>query len=247
MPYSASNFSLGDMLSCSLALQSLENNFPSLESAAQRICNFFYDQLIRADGSRACGLVRCYKTHSFGELPIDLQAFAQRKIGAIKLTPGTKCLTLLGTAGDEPAWNSRHRSRDHQAMPLASREIVERAPMISQLIKSLGVDLAVLLRPAPEIISRLEGKSYGVFHVENAARSPYIPAQDEFVLPREIRSVVGFGGILASGDLYAVILFSHEVISAGIADRFRVLALDVKRVLSKCADLPVFGSGAFAS
>ena len=50
--------------------------------------------------------------------------------------------TLLATAGDEPEWNSRHTSRGHAAIPLPSARIVERFPMIAQLIRQLGFDVA---------------------------------------------------------------------------------------------------------
>lgn len=52
----------------------------------------------------------------------------------------------------------------------------------------------------------LRGKTYGVFHVAEARESAYVPAQADFVVPYGIRSVVGFGGPLATGDLFAVIL-----------------------------------------
>ncbi|MEO7501818.1 MAG: hypothetical protein ABIW94_04180 [Gemmatimonadaceae bacterium] len=241
MPYTIETFSLGDMLACSLQLQSLRTDSGTMEDAAQRLCRCLYDELIDSKGSPACALVRCYKTHSFRQLPPDLQSFATRSLSGSAVDGDMKCLTLLGTAGDQPAWNSRGTSRGHQAIPLASAEMVERAPMIAQLIKEFGIELDVVLRPVPDVVHRLEGRSYGVSHVENALRSPYIPAQEDFVIPREIRSVVGFGGLLATGDLFAVILFTHPVLPAETAERFRVLALDVKRVLSAYDGQAVFG------
>lgn len=43
-----------------------------------------------------------------------------------------------------------------------------------------------------------------------------------------IQSVLGFGGLLASGDLFAVILFSKVAISPDAADQFRVVGLNLK-------------------
>jgi hypothetical protein len=73
--------------------------------------------------------------------------------------------------------------------------------------------------------------SYDVFHVENALGSPFIPAQQEFVLPHRIQSVVGFGGLLRTGELFAVILFSRDHIPESSAVRFRSIALDVRSSL----------------
>ena len=119
-----------------------------------------------------------------------------------------KCLTLMATVGQAAAWNSRFLSQGHRAVPLPSPEIVEKAPMIAQLIKELGLELSSLLEPSPDVVKALAGKRHGVFHVEMLSGSPYIPAENEFVEKFGIRSVLGFGGVLASGDLFAVILFS---------------------------------------
>ena len=76
----------------------------------------------------------------------------------------------------------------------------------------------------------LEGKSYGVFHVRDARKSPFIPAQD-FVERHDIRSVVGFGGTLKTGELFATVLFARTPVTSKAADRFRTLALHVKGML----------------
>ena len=112
--------------------------------------------------------------------------------------------------------------------------------MISQLIKDLGLEITTVLDSSQEIVKELGGKRHGVFHVENALGSPYIPAQDEFVERYGIQSVVGFGGMLPSGDLFAIILFSTVHVSAGSADRFKSLALDVKGAFSRFSDGNIF-------
>ncbi|MGI8402932.1 MAG: hypothetical protein ACR2NS_15205, partial [Gemmatimonadaceae bacterium] len=236
MTYDLTKFDLGDMLKCSLRLRETATGAPTLESSAQRVCRFLYDELADPQGKRQNALVRCYKTHEFGSLEPDLQAFARAAMGVENPKPGMKCLTLMATIGETAAWNSRFLSRGHRAIPLPSPEIVEKAPMISQLIKEFGLNLSSLLRPSPDVVRELAGKRHGVFHVEEAVGSPYIPAQKEFVERYGIRSVLGFGGLLPNGDLFAVILFATVPVSAASADRFRTLALDVKSGFSRFAD-----------
>jgi len=240
MTYDLNRFDLGDMLKCSLRLREAASGAPTLEVSAQRICRFLYEQLHGPGVDRACALVRCYKTHAFGSLEPELQEFARSIMGSESPRPTMKCLTLMATIGATASWNSRHLSRGHRAIPLPSPEIVEKAPMISQLIKELGLELSSVLQPSPEVVKELAGKRHGVFHVENALGSPYIPAQDEFVARYGIRSVLGFGGMLASGDLFAVILFSTVHVPASAADRFKTLALDVKSAFSRFSDTNVF-------
>jgi hypothetical protein len=204
-----------------------------MEEAASAICRLFYDELVDSKGNRACALVRFYKTHAFGELPQGLQDFARKSLAPVTPRTDMNCLTLLATAGDEPAWNSRHRSVGHQAIPLVSPEVVEGAPMIAQLIREFGMDVREVVRPGARVVRDLKGRNYGVFYVPKAAGSPHIPAQAEFVNRYGIESVLGFGGTLASGDLFAVILFSKASIKESATDQFRRLAADVRIVMGR--------------
>lgn len=245
MAHDLTNFGLGEMLKCSLEIRRISRGQPHVEAAAKRICRFLYDELSGPDERRACALVRCYKTHRFGALPRDLQRFARRSLPTspgetATTTDAIRCLTLVATVGDEAAWNERHLSSGHQAIPLVSPKMVERAPMIAQLIRQFGLDLADVVQPSPDVMRDLAGKTYGVFHVETAAGSPYIPAQAPFVERYGIRSVLGFGGSLTGGDLFAVILFSRVIVTPGVADRFRTLALDVKGVFLPFGEDAVF-------
>ena len=235
MPHDLTKFGLGEMLKCSLEIRRISRDQPNMEAAAKQICRFLYGELSGPDANRACAMVRCYKTHRFDALPRDLQRFARRSLPASSdeagaTTDAIRCLALLATVGDEDAWNERHLSSGHQAIPLVSQKMVERAPMIAQLIRQFGLDLADVVQPSPDVMRDVAGKTYGVFHVENAAGSPYIPAQAPFVERYGIRSVLGFGGSLTGGDLFAVILFSRVPVTADVAERFRTLALDVKGV-----------------
>jgi two-component system NtrC family sensor kinase len=240
MTYDLTRFDLGDMLKCSLRLRETATGAPTLEISAQRICRFLYDELHGPDGQRACALVRCYKTHAYGSLNPDLQSFARDALGTAIPRPTMKVLTLMATVGQSAPWNSRHLSREHRAVPLPSPEIVEKAPMIAQLIKELGLELSYVLQPSPDIVKELAGKRHGVFHVEYALGSPYIPAQEEFVVRFGIKSVLGFGGMMATGDLFAVILFATVHVPSSAAERFKSLALDVKSAFSRYNDRTVF-------
>jgi hypothetical protein len=228
MPSDLTKFGLSEMLRCSTELRRATKAAPTMEDAAQAVCRALYDELVTPENAKACALVRCYKTHPYGKLEPELQAFARAVLKGHTIGPAVRCLTLLGTVGDETAWNARRSSAGHQAIPLPSADIIEKAPMIAQLIRQFGLDLSDVVQPASDLVRGLQGKTYGVFHVPEAVGSPYIPAQKDFVVKFGIRSVVGFGGSLPSGDLFAVILFARVPVSSETADRFRNLALDVK-------------------
>jgi len=104
-------------------------------------------------------------------------------------------------------------------------------PMIAQLVSQLGFDVNALLDSGSKVVLDLEHSDFNVFHVAEAAGSPHVPAQEEFVLRYGVRSVLGFGGLLPPRDLFAVILFSKASIPRETAELFKTLALSAKLAL----------------
>jgi anti-anti-sigma regulatory factor len=220
-------------------IASLGEGAGSLEEVARRIVRFFHERLVSADATRCCALARFYKMHSYAQLNEIRWRFASmlQPPGA---PPDTPCLTLLATAGDEPAWCEPARSAAHLAIPLPSAEVVARMPMLARFLAQLGVQPGAVLAPEEEQIKELTKRALDVFHVEEAHGSPFIPAQREFVEPYGIRSVVGFGGVLPEGELFAVLLFSRAPVPEGMRPTFRTLALAVKLAALPYASGPIF-------
>jgi hypothetical protein len=229
MPYDLARFGVTEMMRCRGDLRGLFGDDPgSITAAAQRTVEFFYRQLVDAGGAPACALVRFFKTARFDALDTEQQEFALKTAGSVTLDDDVRCLTLLATIGDEPQWNSPQQSRGHRAIPLTSIDMVEQAPMIAQLIKQLGLSVASVVRPEAGLILDTEGRNQNVFYVEQALGSPHIVAQQEFVRPYGIASVIGLGGLITTGDMFALILFSKVPISREVADLFGVLGLNLK-------------------
>jgi hypothetical protein len=227
--YDMTHFTLRDMTSCETVLRTLGKGAQSLPDVARRIVHHLYEYLRDVQtGERACALVRFYKTQAFGSLDAALQHFARRVLAGEPESPAMRCLTLMATVGERPEWNATETSVGHQAIPLPSPQFVSQVPMIANLIRQFGLDIDMVLTPDPQFIMELEQKTYNVFHVQQAVGSSYIPAQQEFVIPFGIHSVLGFGGMLPSGNLFVVILFSKVPIPRETADLFKPLSLSVK-------------------
>jgi hypothetical protein len=222
-------FTLRDMTELGSSLRRLGDGARTMEEVANQVVRYLFEHLIDGDtGARCLALVRFFKTHPYGGLDARLRNFAKGMLNDETPTPGMRCLTLLATAGDKPEWNSPRNSTGHQAIPLASKEIVSKAPMASNLLEQLGVHIEVLLNPNSGLLVESGPSSFNVFYVPIASQSPYIPAQEEFVRPMGIQSVLGFGGMLPLGDIFVVILFSKAPIPRETAELFRTLALNVK-------------------
>ncbi|MEO5588999.1 MAG: hypothetical protein ABIS03_05380 [Gemmatimonadaceae bacterium] len=232
-----SKFSLLDMLRCSRGLQRATSEAKTFGEASSAIVRYLYDESRKSDtDAHQCALIRFYKTSAFAKLGSAERDFVDAQMAGVSLDAETRVLTMMATVGAEEAWCDRMRSAGHLAIPLPSVEIVERAPMIAGLIRALGIDIADVVAPNPVFMDREAAKTYDVFHVEKAAGSVFIPAQDDFVMPYGIQSVIGFGGLLADGELFAVVMFTTVPVPPAAAGRFRNIALDVKAITYPLAE-----------
>ena len=212
-----------------------------MEEAANKIVRYLYDNLgDKQTGEKSCALVRFYKTNPFGDLDEGLQEFARGILGTTPESPTMRCLTLLATVGDQPEWNSRANSNGHKAIPLASEQFVAGIPMIARLVNQFGLEASAVLKPDSTRVVDLERRTFNTFYVPEVPGSPYVPAQEQFVIPFGIKSALGFGGILTSGELFAIILFSKVPIPRETAETFKDLAPRAKEAVTPFVDGAVF-------
>ena len=239
--YDLTAFTEHDARACRSLITDAAKGARSMEAFAATLVRDLHRQLIDpTTGQPSCALIRFYKTHYYDRLTPDLQAIARARADLPSLT-GVKCLTLLATAGDQPAWNDRRASVGHQVFPLPSEAMVNQLPMMAQMFKQFGLKLQTLLNDDPQLLLDSEHRTYNVFYVADARGSAYIPAQEQFVIPYGIKSVLGFGGVLPYGELFAAILFSKTPIPSSATKHFESLALALKLALA-----PFVGNRTFA-
>lgn len=204
----------------------------SLEAASQQFCDILYGMF-----EESLVLVRVFATVPFGTLPAMNRGFVERLVGTRArdaLNPKTPVLSLLGTRGAVPRWNSRHLSEGHVGIPLASAEFVETIPMIASLVKQLGVAIEEADDVETEIVTSSLGRAAAVFYVDDAAtavdsRNRRIITGREFVQEHGVRTVFGFGGAYAlTGTFVVTVLFTREMIARAQAERFMRLANQFK-------------------
>jgi hypothetical protein len=208
------------------------------DQAAQCVVDYLYETFCDPETDLpSCALVRCFQTHPYAALPPGAQE-AARLLGADASAGSLRCLALLASRGDEAAWNRPETSVNHRAIPLPNVAMVEQAPMIARLLAQMGIEARDVV--GPRILLDAPKHAFNVFHVETAKGSQYLPAQQTFVERYGIRSVVGMGGLLPSGEHFAVILFSKVTVSLEVAELFRTLALSVKLAFLPFAPEKVF-------
>lgn len=232
-------FDLSDMTRCGSEVRNAGRGCASMEQAARAIVRDLYERLGTDGGDPACALVRLFVTLDYRELDDELQAFGRTLMAGHTLEATTKCLTLLATAGAEPDWNDRRQSVGHKTIPLPSEHVVHEIPMIAQLIRQLGLEVATVLNPDPALVLELDRRTCNVFHVPDAKGSPYIPAQD-FVERQDIRPVLGIGGGFPTGNIFALLMFTTVAVPRRTAELFRTAALNAKLALLPFVQGPIF-------
>jgi two-component system NtrC family sensor kinase len=225
------SFTLKDMANLEAALRRIGAGAESMQEVASRIVRHLHGGLVdRRSGKGSCALVRLFKTHRQGDLPPELREGVGAAADGAAVTREMKCLVLLATAGDEPAWNSTALSVGHKVIPIASPSAVAKVPMLVDLFRQLGIESALESLPESGILIEPEQKTFNVFYVPVARGRPEM-LQEDFVLPFHIESVLGVGGMLPSGELFALVMFSKIPIPRATADLFAPLALSVKLAL----------------
>lgn len=201
-----------------------------LEEAAQKFTDLLYEKF-----SGSIALTRLFVTVPYGNLPLPNKAFVDKLAASAGIASSIKeqtlILSLVGTRGEKSTWNSRHDSEGHVGIPLASAAFVEEIPMVSRLLKEMGLGLEWLDSQDASIMGRKMGNSAGVFHVLDAKtdtdhRQRKIIAAQDFVEGYHIKTVFGIGGayLYTNSNSFVVnINFTHDTIAKHQAERFLTL------------------------
>lgn len=221
-------FSLEDMAECSARLRTLGGQGRTFGEVADAVVRFLYEHLRDSQtGMPSCALVRCFKTQAYATLSEDFRRFVRAVLGIQRPSPDLKCLALAATAGERPEWNHVTESRRYKAIPLAGERFAGQFPMFAQLFTQLGLPMNASSDGADLLLD--DGpRSYHVFFVPEAVGSPYVPVQQDFVVQYGIRSVLGYGGVLPSQEVFVVVLFATVRLPRQTAELFKTLALSTQ-------------------
>lgn len=188
----------------------------SLQEAAQRLTRYIYEQF-----HESLALVRLFATVPHGRLPARDRYFVEQLATAhgqrALLRPGTPVLSLLGTSGSLPEWNERYASRGHLGLPLVSPSFVDSIPMVSRLLKDLGLPLHWLVAGEGHLRGEQSlGRLLGTFYVREAQgavdeQGRQIISSTQFIQEHGVRTVFGMGGgYVAHESVLVAIFFSRE-------------------------------------
>ncbi|MCP4264182.1 MAG: hypothetical protein GY777_01165 [Candidatus Brocadiaceae bacterium] len=239
--FDLTKFSLQDMSEVGDALQQLELNAKNIDELGDMMVQYFFDNLVDTQtGEKSSVLVRFFMTYPYSSLDTELRQSVDKMLDVQSVHQDMKCLKLSATAGVQLEWNSIIHSKDHRVLPLQNEDMLKRNIMVHQFIDQMGIGISNVLNPDPKLSSELEGRVFNVYHVPEALGSPYIPAQEGFVEPFGVKSAMGIGGMLPTGNLFALLIFSKTKIPRDTANLFKNIALNVRMAVLPFVNEKIF-------
>ncbi|HAO19855.1 MAG TPA: hypothetical protein DCQ37_04785 [Desulfobacteraceae bacterium] len=185
-------------------------NCDCMEDAAKKFTSAIYREF-----SKSFVLSRLFITVPFCDLPDTNKTFVE-KLAVSKglqsqLQDNTPVLSLLGTCGQNGLWNDRNNSSAHIGIPLLSEAFIDAIPMMSRLLKELGIRISWLENFDSRIVTQKNGSISGLFYVEDAAESldekgRKIISEQDFVSQYQVRTVFGMGGQISIARKYVVMI-----------------------------------------
>jgi two-component system NtrC family sensor kinase len=242
--YDLERFTLKDMTECGATLRKLGDLSTSMEEVAQRSVEHLYQHLGTGDkNNKACVLVRFFVTQLFGDLSIGLKQLVHSATD-ITLVRETPCLTMLGSVGARPEWCRTDAANPDDVLALPDPALSERYPVVAQLIARFDLPGAFSVPYNPDLFLEEPGRSYDVFYMPDVqTEMSMLAGEEQFIRENGIKSIVSFGGLLPSRNLFAIIVFSKVPISKQVALAFRPFALNTKIALLPYDDgHPIFSS-----
>jgi signal transduction histidine kinase len=221
--------SLVDVVRCIAQVRELAAIAASIEHFAQGLmecCQHTFRVPNASDPEIVLG--RCFVACPFRELSDEVQAWLQQGEDRINDPSTGLCLSLVGSAGLVAGWNDPTMSSRYRAIPMDSKQFAVRFPMFAEVFRQIGISVEDRRFGAGVMNIGAVGGGCNVFHVPLAIGSPFIPAQNDFVRPYGIRSVVGFGGWYGQGQYFLVVMFSRVSIPTESVELLRLLALAVR-------------------
>jgi two-component system NtrC family sensor kinase len=222
----ASSFTVSDLETFSRDLRGLAPGAADMTVVAQRATDYLYEHLRTDDGEPECLTVALYKTQLLATLPGRLQRLARQADPTAD--GGTACLTQLATTGFEQP-DPEPGSIVRPLTPAAFEE----QPILVSLLVEMGLDVDAALDPQRALSAGVHRKDLDLFLVEDLATDDWTADADvrQQTVALGLRSMLGIGGGLPSGDLFLLFWFSHVPIDRRSADLLRSLAPAIKASL----------------
>lgn len=172
----------------------------SYEAVIQHVLRDVYGYFVDDKGQPLFALMRSFRLCSSDQLPPESRSDPN--------AANAQWLALMGTVGQEAAWNDRLQSRGHRILSTGAFE----TPMLKAAFEQLSLSqyhTGTLVEAPRDMVTIRESISFTrCFYVQHAPGNPNIVDQQTFVIPYGIQSVFGVGCQFVSHSFHITLFFS---------------------------------------
>jgi len=204
----------------------------TFEGMAQMLCQELFNTFRQADGTPIFALLRIFRFGVYDDLNDILKPKANQ-------TDASYWLTLMGTMGIQEAWCSRQQSEGHQVIPADSPV----TPMLKAAFSEIGLQFGNVIKGEETLVMEANRNDTALRHffIPTALGNQNIPAQEEFVIPHKIQSVVGIGSPFIDDSAYMCLGFAQAELTRTQATNFSRLNSFVGTLLAQKTAIAVWG------
>jgi len=200
----------------------------SSEEVSQSIADLFVRFFSSHDRRRSqVSLVEVFQTRLLGDLPARQQARFFAMANASHVSAETPVLSLMGVAGDSVDWTAETHPLGVQCIHLQDEFTSQDTTLYTQVCEPLrrrksegetGKSIAVV---------DSHNHLFGVAVHNEPCSQNFTQIKKEFLLAREVKSILSLGGSLPSGESYFVFLYSNVTLDSRIQTFFQAVSAAV--------------------
>ncbi len=227
-----SRLTLSHVSQLGMSLRHISLQSTSLFHRATAITQLLFESFTcHETGVPVCPLVRVFRTVPVTELSEEDRVSVDRRVAESGEARSEKVMQLIGTYGLHPGWCDVSLSSTHRCVPMNATTFPVQFPTLSELMRVVSAESRRVFEQTGDLVAR--ERVDGLLYVPDAANSPYISAQAEFVNRYHIRSAIGFGGQFRDGEHYCVVMFSRWIIPQSVLPLMRILSLNIRLGLER--------------
>jgi len=234
--FNLATFNIDDLARCTKSVNKLGSDSETSADFASSLVTYLYDHFKNEAGKPACALIRFFQTMPYANIGKELQSIVDEELQQQQGDDLMTCMILRATRGHIAEWNSTRYSNQHRVIPMPNEKTISRVPMLSQLIRALGFRLTGAGNSVNSADASSKTNQQDVLLVADPGDNSIIPEQAGFVVPFGIKSALGLGSLLPSGNMFALLMFTNVDLPVEIRETLKSLLKVINLRLSQFDD-----------
>ena len=218
------HFSLGDMTRMGRDLRDLGVNAGNMENVSQQIVNYMQSALIDAETKEPA----CMMSNLYMSCPNEIEPFHPTPHQNGQALEESWQLMLMATAGLPANDQTNKASLVPPILPMLSAQSVAQYPIWETILTQMGMPVDYLVQKDRRFALELATTSFNLILIPNFKDKPELFQSEARYIFQQVETLFGLGGMLPSGQLFVLLMFSKIAVHDEMIELFQPLALSLK-------------------